>query len=799
MDTVQPEGSAPHAGRNEPDERSVEEAAEATADTPPHVRLHPRHVEYLTERAVDPELAWREGVRSLDEGQVRAAVRNQGVVGGGLAFPYAFVESAYTRVQLDERERNGKKAVTPSGVTPPPYVVSTTTEDVGEPLFVVEAPAKALALASAGFTNVVGCGGVNAGVFEKGTSKLQPLMARFTTPGRTVHMVFDAGRSTNPRVAKAEARIARALMDHGCVVRVVELPLGPDGADQGPDDFIAREGREAFGSLVEAAKPADPAEWAKTAVEAGPAEARALVEQLPFVAALEAGGPAALDGATEALRGYHARSALSEARRAFKAALAEKAKADEAEKPGRTANADERTLERGDEVELALLHLRRLGKPVVFAENETHVYVDGIWSKLEREPQVAAVMGFAGMMVVGSGEPKPLKLDSYACRGAVYLSQCKTADPRFFAKAPAGLVFRNGFLCERAGRLELEPWSQDHRARFAYGFEFDRRAHCPEWDRYLSTVWEGDSDAADKAAVLQEFVGACLFGAAPRYKTALILHGDADSGKSTCLEVVRGVFPANTVTSVSMHDFENEYRRAKLAGKLLNTVAEVPSGELVKSEAFKAIIAGDTIEGRPIRQSPFDFRPLAGHLFAANTLPRINDRSEAVWARWVLLTFNQRFARRAEVEGKRAKVEYAKGILDAEVPGIIAWAARGFERLLANGRYTEPPSSGAAMRAWRRESDPVELFFEEEVEMKPGAALKSAHAYGRYRAWCESNGFKQPLSHPSFAQAFAALFRRVTASTDVTKVVRGYTVFVDVTLRGPDPAVVPVDYDPVLS
>lgn len=794
METVHPEGSAAHAGRNEPGERSFEEAT-VVARTPPEVRLLPRHLEYLTERAVDPELAWREGVRSLDEGQVRAAVRNPSLVGGGLAFPYAFVESAYTRVQLDDRERNSKKAVTPSGVTPPPYVVSTTTEDVGEPLFVVEAPAKALALASAGFTNVVGCGGVNAGVFEKGSSKLQPLMARFTTPGRTVYIVFDAGRATNPRVAKAEARIARALMDHGCVVRVVELPLGPDDADQGPDDFIAREGRDAFLSLVESARPADPAEWAKAAVEAGAAEARALFEQLPFVAALEAGGPTALDGATEALAGFHQRRALSDACREFRKAIAEKAKA----KNALEAGASGEMLERGDQVELAELHLKWLGKPVVFTEGRSWVYENGIWSRLSEKHQVAVVMKFAGLTVERDGRSTTLRLDSDACRGIVYLSTCKTEDERFFDDARPGLVFQNGFLHEVGGRLALEPWSRDHRARFVYRFDYDTTAACPEWDRYLSTVWEGDPDADAKAAVLQEFVGACLFGAAPRYKTALILHGDADSGKSTCLDVLRGVFPANTVTSVSMHEFEQEYRRAKLAGKLLNTVAEVPSGELVKSEAFKAIIAGDTIEGRPIRQSPFDFRPVAGHLFAANTLPRINDRSEAVWARWVLLTFNQRFARRAEVEGKRAKVEYAKGILDAEVPGIIAWAARGFERLLANGRYTEPPSSGAAMRAWRRESDPVELFFEEEVEMKPGAALKSAHAYGRYRAWCESNGFKQPLSHPSFARAFAALLRRVTASTDVTKVVRGYTVFVDVTLRGPDPAVVPVDYDPVLS
>jgi putative DNA primase/helicase len=264
-----------------------------------------------------------------------------------------------------------------------------------------------------------------------------------------------------------------------------------------------------------------------------------------------------------------------------------------------------------------------------------------------------------------------------------------------------------------------------------------------------------------------------------------MLHGDTDSGKSTALDVVRGLFPAETVTSISMHDFQNEYRRAKLAGKLLNTVAELPSEELMKSEAFKAIIAGDQIEGRAIRQAPFDLTPVAGHLFAANTLPRVNDRSNAVWSRWLVIIFPLSFSRE-NVGPNKASVGLAQSILSTDIPGIVAWAVAGFERLLANGgRYTRPVSSTIALAQWKHDSNTVALFFDAELELHPPSSMASSELYAAFRAWCDRNGFQKPLAHPTFGREFGAVLRERTKATVVTKIVRGYTFYEGVRPREP--------------
>ena len=67
------------------------------------------------------------------------------------------------------------------------------------------------------------------------------------------------------------------------------------------------------------------------------------------------------------------------------------------------------------------------------------------------------------------------------------------------------LACRNGLLEFETGRL----W--DHDPRFfginSVDFEFDPRARCPRWERFLEEVWPGDEGAV---GTLQEFFGLWL-------------------------------------------------------------------------------------------------------------------------------------------------------------------------------------------------------------------------------------------------------------------------------------------------
>jgi P4 family phage/plasmid primase-like protien len=457
---------------------------------------------------------------------------------------------------------------------------------------------------------------------------------------------------------------------------------------------------------------------------------------------------------------------------------------------------------RGDEVEIAERYAARIEPNAVYTDGHTYVFGSCVWEAVPVNQQLHNIAAFAGAPVADGKTVRPLRLSARGCKGVLELAQARLAKPGFFDDAKRGLAFANGFVTLEGNRAVQCDASPEHRARFAYAFAYTRDPSIPMWTSFLESLWEGDDDRAEKVAALQEFVGASLFGLAPRMKRCLMLFGESNSGKSTLLDVVRALFPDGATTAVGLHEMEHEYRRAMLAGALLNTVAEVSSKELLQSEAFKAIVAGDVIQARPIYGQPFEFRPRAGHIFAANTLPRVADRSEAVWNRMLILTFNRCFSTEPDpLRGQApAREGLAEAIINQERPGIIAWAIQGLERLASNRwRYTVPASSTRELALWRHDSDPLEHFVDDEIVIDASRKCRSAHLYAHYSTWCLSNGITMKLTHPNFTKHLKRVVARRTGSAPRTTTVKGYLVLHGLGLRQVDSGLRDVGYDDVVN
>ncbi|MBD2526398.1 plasmid replication protein, CyRepA1 family [Nostoc sp. FACHB-133] len=127
------------------------------------------------------------------------------------------------------------------------------------PVTIVEGVKKAGALLTAGYA-AIAIPGVNAGyrtpTDEYGTANgkpyLIPDLKHFATEGRQVNICFDQDNKpeTVQRVRTAISRMGRLLVNEGCSLRVIDLPLR---AEKGVDDFIVAKGREAFDALYNTA------------------------------------------------------------------------------------------------------------------------------------------------------------------------------------------------------------------------------------------------------------------------------------------------------------------------------------------------------------------------------------------------------------------------------------------------------------------------------------------------------------------------------------------------------------------
>jgi len=262
--------------------------------------------------------------------------------------------------------------------------------------------------------------------------------------------------------------------------------------------------------------------------------------------------------------------------------------------------------------------------------------------------------------------------------------------------------------------------------------------------RLLEGVFEGDADANDKNLLLAEVCGSAALGYATKVRQprAAILKGEkAENGKSQILDLARGLLPATAICSISAARMGDERHVIGLVNKLLNASDELSSAAAIASDTFKAIITGEPVDGRDVYKSRIDFRAIAQHIFATNTLPPFQSGMDrGVQRRVMVVTFNRiiPLEERIEAIGRR--------IAEKEPDQLLAWAVDGASRLIRQRNFTIPPSSRVALTDWILGADPVLAWLDECVEIKPvfdgQPSISTREAYEKFREWAIAEGFK---------------------------------------------------------
>ena len=428
------------------------------------------------------------------------------------------------------------------------------------------------------------------------------------------------------------------------------------------------------------------------------------------------------------------------------------------------APAQPRTFQRGDEVELAGAAYAVLGtSELTYDENKLWRYDTGagVWTEVPEEVVRATLAGFAGAPLLTGAGAKALCISNRQINGACdILRDAILASPgrRKFDDAARGLAFRNGFVQVKGGQVGFYYHSAEYLARHAYPFDYLDYDHLqqnvsvpvPRLGAFLHNLFSDVAQAEEHAriALFQEFVGTCLIGEATTYQRALVLPGEGDNGKSQALTLAQAAFPPGSVVSLPPQMWSVQFRIAGLAGALGNFVHEIPERDISGGEVFKAVITGDPLRAENKYKSPFDFKPTAGHIFSANTLPGTVDQSSAYWRRFVLLPFTRNMRLAAEHQ-----LHAAQAVIDAELPAVVGWFLAGAARVQRQGGYTIPQSSVALLDAWKKDADSVLKFAAEECV--PSQKQKSAcELFGDYSRWASGNNFA-PMSSTKFYRRFA--------------------------------------------
>jgi len=320
-------------------------------------------------------------------------------------------------------------------------------------------------------------------------------------------------------------------------------------------------------------------------------------------------------------------------------------------------------------------------------------------------------------------------LPSYANGVRQWLTESQPKLPAADADPHPDLVnVANGMLCWRTGEL---------------------LRHDPAWGSTAQSPWpwvpDADSPRIREAFaymppgvidLLFEVAGYLLWGRNP-YKKAILLHGPANTGKTTLLNIFTSLVGAENVSHQTLQAIADErFSRAELFGKQANIVGDLDARNVKSSDYFKMMVGGDMVSAERKGQHPFRFRCRAKLLFSANKLPGTRDQSDAWFTRFLVIPMT--VAPKTEDPSLRDGLASDPG----EMAGFLRLAVEGLRRVEARGKFPLVAAVVEAGAAYRDSADSVRAFFKDEDlwELDPGAAVPRAEVYATYQRWCTANG-----------------------------------------------------------
>jgi P4 family phage/plasmid primase-like protien len=310
-----------------------------------------------------------------------------------------------------------------------------------------------------------------------------------------------------------------------------------------------------------------------------------------------------------------------------------------------------------------------------------------------------------------------------------------------------GINFANGFLDTD---LQLHDHSPKYGKTFTMSFNYvpERAGEAHKWLEYLEQSWGDDPDYAEKVMALQEAFAATMFGIAPKFQRAFLLHGKAGSGKTQALEVLRAMMPPSATCTVPPTLWSERFQMAPMVGKTLNVCGELPEEATIDGRAFKEIVEG-TFQNTEFKGGAiFAFKPIAAQWFGSNHLPRSRDTSKGFVRRWLIFDFLRVVPQSEKI------VDFYKVLIAEEREAIAAWAVQGLKRLLAQGDYTQPSSHVARLNQVARANNSVVSFLQssDKVRATEGCVADLRAVFDQYIDFMKNVSRGYSVSYERFMQ-----------------------------------------------
>lgn len=293
-----------------------------------------------------------------------------------------------------------------------------------------------------------------------------------------------------------------------------------------------------------------------------------------------------------------------------------------------------------------------------------------------------------------------------------------------------------------------EPHKREDYITKIMDVEYDRDAKAPAWEEFINTV----QPKQPIRRFLQQFHGYAMTGLTGE-QVFVFNYGSGANGKSTFIEAISelmgtyaSLLNAESVTGdAQRHGGQPTPEFARLPGKRLVRIAELPRGQGLRENTIKLLTGGDMMMVRHLHKDHFDFRPIFKAVASGNDRPNIGGVDEGIWRRVKLVPWEVYIPPEKRKPMPKMLAEFKR-----EWPGILNWLCDGLCDYLNTRKLVIPSEIEEATKTYRKDMDPVQAYIDTCVTTKDkdGNPLDDSHRvrardmFRGYQRWCLANAVK---------------------------------------------------------
>ena len=261
-------------------------------------------------------------------------------------------------------------------------------------------------------------------------------------------------------------------------------------------------------------------------------------------------------------------------------------------------------------------------------------------------------------------------------------------------------------------------------------YDYNPNAYYQPLDEMLNKVSCNDKEIR---MLLEEMIGYTLYRE-NSMQVCFILTGGGSNGKSKFMDMIKYFLGEDNYSALEMKDLEEKFEKINLLGKLANIGDDIDNKFLQSDSTFKKTVSGETIMVQYKGQDSFKLNSYATHIFSANELPMVKDKTDGFSRRIILVPFNAKFS----VTDKDYDPFISDKIQTKEsMEYLLKLAIDGLQRVLSTRTFTKSSLGEQEKNEYIRSNNNVLEWFESEPNIKNEGVND---LYMVYQVWCAGNG-----------------------------------------------------------